>query len=174
MEKYIINGGKPINGSIKINGSKNSALPILTATILNKKENIIKGCPKISDIENTIKILKKLGCKIIYDENNLIIDSKNVDSIYVSHSDVIKMRSSILFLGSLLGRFKEVTIGYPGGCNIGKRPIDIHLKAMKKMGVEIYENENYIHCFANNIKCANINFDYPSVGATENNAAKEP
>ena len=190
MSSIEVVGGEQLKGEVRIQGSKNAALPILAATILNKGISILKNCPKILDVFHMIKILEELGCITTWEGNTLIVDSTNITATTVSEDFVRKMRSSILFLGALLGRFHEVTIAYPGGCAIGKRPIDYHLTALKKMNVTIEEKEqNIIHCHTDHIRGDNIFLEFPSVGATQNiilaavlskgvtrifNAAKEP
>jgi UDP-N-acetylglucosamine 1-carboxyvinyltransferase len=125
MSSIMVIGGSKLNGEIKIQGSKNAALPIIAATILNKGITVLKNCPKILDVFHMIKVLKELGCVAIWEGSTLIIDTTTVNSPKVSEDSVQKMRSSILFLGALLGRCHEVSIAYPGGCLIGQRPIII-------------------------------------------------
>ncbi|MFZ7120419.1 MAG: UDP-N-acetylglucosamine 1-carboxyvinyltransferase [Eubacteriaceae bacterium] len=189
MSKYIVTGGNRLNGEVTIQGSKNAALPILAASVLNQNVSIIRNVPNIHDVDIMIKILKSIGCDIKKDDNTLIVDSSNVSSVEVSESLVREMRSSIILLGALLSKHKETIFSYPGGCDIGLRPIDIHLKGLRKLGAEIKESHGYIYCRANKLYGNSITLDYPSVGATENlmlaaslaegntiirNAAKEP
>jgi UDP-N-acetylglucosamine 1-carboxyvinyltransferase len=192
MSSIKVVGGNQLNGELKIQGSKNAALPIIAATILNEGITVLKNCPKILDVFHMIKILEELGCKTSWDDNTLIVDSTAICDPVVSEDSVQKMRSSILYLGALLGRCHEVTIAYPGGCSIGKRPIDYHLNAIKKMNVVqefLGEEENIIHCYTNDIIGNDIFLKFPSVGATQNviltaalskgitriyNAAREP
>jgi UDP-N-acetylglucosamine 1-carboxyvinyltransferase len=192
MSSIEVIGGKQLKGELKIQGSKNAALPIIAATILNKGITILKNCPKILDVIHMVQILEELGCKTSWDQDTLFIDSTIVTSTSVSEESVSKMRSSILYMGALLGRFHEVTIAYPGGCSIGKRPIDYHLNAIKKMNVEQEfsgKDNNIIHCYTEGIVGSDIFLEFPSVGATQNailaavlskgvtriyNAAREP
>ena len=192
MSSIEVIGGKRLKGELNIQGSKNAALPVIAATILNKGKTVLKNCPKILDVNHMVKILQELGCVTSWDGNTLTVDSSNAASTSVPEESVTKMRSSILFLGSLLGRHNEVTIAYPGGCSIGKRPIDYHLKAIKKMNVTqefTGDNDSMIHCFSERILGADIFLEFPSVGATQNiiltavlsegttrifNAAREP
>ncbi|CUH92368.1 UDP-N-acetylglucosamine 1-carboxyvinyltransferase [Herbinix luporum] len=192
MSSIMVIGGSKLNGEIKIQGSKNAALPIIAATILNKGITVLKNCPKILDVFHMIKVLKELGCVAIWEGSTLIIDTTTVNSPKVSEDSVQKMRSSILFLGALLGRCHEVSIAYPGGCLIGKRPIDYHLDSIKKMNVNqvfLGEDKDIIHCFTDKIVGTDIFLKFPSVGATQNiilaavlsegvtrifNAAREP
>ncbi len=189
MGKYFIKGGRKISGSIKINGSKNSVLPILAATILNSGESVIYNCPDISDTHTALKILQYLGCNTRFENGTITIDSSGVNKSDVPQELVKEMRSSIIFLGSLLGLQKKVSIGYPGGCQLGKRPIDFHLSALKKLGAQIFEDGSKIICIGENLKGCEIELKFPSVGATQNiilasvfvpgttkiiNAAREP
>lgn len=190
MGKYIIEGGYSLNGELKIQGSKNSVLPVLAATVLNKGKTYLHNCPKITDVENMLKILAAIGCDVKWEDDVLIVDSSNVFTHIIPEKYVQMMRSSIILLGSVLSRFKEVKISFPGGCSIGTRPIDLHLKALKQMNINV-KNDNHgcIECDSSKIMGNKINLDLPSVGATENimltavlsegvtcinNAAKEP
>jgi UDP-N-acetylglucosamine 1-carboxyvinyltransferase len=189
MGKYSIIGGYSLNGELEIQGSKNAVLPVLAATILNKGTTYIHNCPKILDVYNMLKILENIGCVATWEKNTLIIDSSVITSNEITEKYVQMMRSSIILLGAALGRLKNVNISFPGGCSIGVRPIDLHLKAIKQMNVDVDEEYGYIICKTDQIEGANIHLDYPSVGATENvmltavlskgittiqNAAKEP
>lgn len=189
MSKYIIQGGKKINGAIRIGGAKNSVLPIFAATILSGRESIIHDCPILKDVEIMIDILKVLGCRVRRENHTVIIDTSGDIECEVPDALVRKMRSSIVLLGALISRIKKAKICFPGGCDIGPRPIDLHLKGLEQLGVKINESHGTIYCEASDLKGADIHLDYPSVGATENillasvfakgttvirNAAKEP
>lgn len=189
MGAFLISGGNQLRGELKIQGAKNAVLPVIAGAVLNKGVSYIYNCPRITDVENMLNILRCIGCKVIWEKNKLIIDSKNIDTYEIPEKFVREMRSSIILLGSVLGRLKKVKISFPGGCSIGTRPIDLHLKALKKMNVDIKENFGYIECSSTKIIGKDIILDYPSVGATENimlaavlsdgvtrikNAAKEP
>ncbi len=189
MGEYHIVGGNKLCGEIKINGGKNAILPILASVVLNDNVSIIHNVPKISDTYVAIEILESIGCKTNFDNNTLIVDARNVYTHEVPEYLVIEMRSSIIFLGGVLGRFKKCKIGYPGGCELGARPIDLHLKGLKSLGVDIVEEHGFIICTTDKLVGANIYLDFPSVGATENimltavyaegetvidNAAREP
>ncbi|MDF2541802.1 MAG: murA2 [Herbinix sp.] len=189
MSNIEVVGGERLKGELKIQGSKNASLPLLAATILNKGTTVLKNCPKILDVFHMIKILEELGCTCEWEENTLYVDSSYIDTTTVSWDFVSKMRSSILFMGALLGRSHEVTIAYPGGCLIGERKIDFHLDAMKKMNVNVVLNDNEIKCQTCCIIGTDIILPKSSVGATQNiilaavlskgttrifNAAKEP
>ena len=168
MKSYIIEGGKKLEGIVKISGSKNASLPILAATILNGNSNGLYNVPKIRDTKITLEILKLLGCKIKQNSGKIEINSKNISKTEIPEHLMREMRSTVILAGALLGRFKEVTFSYPGGCDIGSRPIDLHINAFKKLGIHVEEESGYIKCKANKIVGSNINLDFPSVGATEN------
>lgn len=192
MSSIKVIGGGRLKGETKIQGSKNAALPIIAATVLIKGVSILRNCPKILDVFHMINVLKETGCKADWEGNNLIVDTTDITSTKISEGSVQKMRSSILFLGALLGRSHEVSIAYPGGCSIGKRPIDYHLDSLKRMNVTqefLGEDKSIIHCYTNKILGTDIFLKFPSVGATQNviltavlgegvtrifNAAREP
>lgn len=189
MSGIEIFGGKRLYGDVKIQGSKNAVLPILAACILNKGIITLNNCPRILDVYNMIKILEEIGAVVTWENNSIIVDTTTLNSSVVPGKYVKEMRSSIIVLGALLGRLKNVTISYPGGCSIGARPIDLHLSALKRLNVEIEEEEDTIVCKTNRIIGNEIFLKFPSVGATENiilatvlsngitqinNAAKEP
>ena len=168
MKSYIIEGGKKLEGTVKISGSKNASLPILAATILSEKTNKLYNVPQIKDTKTTLEILKLLGCKIKQNSGKIEINSKHITKTEIPEHLMREMRSTVIMAGALLGRFKEVTFSYPGGCDIGSRPIDLHINAFKKLGMEITEEAGFIKCKANKIIGTNIDLDFPSVGATEN------
>lgn len=168
MGHYIIEGGNVISGEFAVRGSKNAVLPILAATLLAEDEVILENCPYISDVCYTLEILEGLGCKVTREGRRVTIDSRTIKHVAIWGGTVQKMRSSILFLGALLGREKKAVLGHPGGCVIGKRPIDMHLCAFEKMGVTICEEDGLFYCTAPHILGYHIYLDYPSVGATEN------
>ncbi|MBQ8319607.1 MAG: UDP-N-acetylglucosamine 1-carboxyvinyltransferase [Clostridia bacterium] len=189
MEKFIIDGGGRLNGSVRIQSAKNAVLPLLAASVLTDEKVFIRDVPPITDVENMLRILQELGCTILRAEGGAVIDSSNAVSHEIPAVLTKEIRSSIFMLGSVLTRFRRARISYPGGCDIGLRPIDLHLFGLKKLGVEIVEEGGYISCYADRLKGAEIQLDFPSVGATENimlaavkaegrttigNAAKEP
>lgn len=190
MQSYIIEGKNKIEGTAIASGSKNAALPIIATAILNTEPVTFYNIPNIEDTRITLQILRILGCKVDVESGKISISSKNMHNKTIPRDLMHKLRSTVVLAGAILGRFKEATFSYPGGCNIGKRPIDLHLKAFKEMGVEIEEREDYIHCKAKNeLIGKTIKLEFPSVGATENiilssvyckgtthivNAAKEP
>ncbi len=189
MDRFVINGGHKLEGDIRVDGSKNYVLPVLAATIISGKESVIHNVPELKDVELLIGLLRIIGCKCFFENNTLIVKSNNQLETTVPEKPVREMRSSIILMGAMLARHKQVKISYPGGCEIGPRPIDIHLSGLKRMGAKITEAHGYINCECDKLKGVEINFDYPSVGATENimlaattadgvtiiqNAAKEP
>ena len=133
MLSYILEGGRKLEGNIKVSGSKNASLPILAASLLSGKKTCLYNVPKISDIDTTLEIMKMLGCKISRTNGKIVIDSNNVNSFEIPDNLMQKMRSSVVIAGALLGRFKEAYFSYPGGCEIGARPIDLHLNGFKKL-----------------------------------------
>jgi len=164
----VISGGRKLKGVVKINGSKNAALPILAATVLNGSLNVLENCPQISDTKTAVDILRYLGCSIDGKNKTLMIDSSNMTKTEIPRELVKKMRSSIIFMGPMLARFKKATLYYPGGCELGKRPIDLHLSAFKKMGAQIEEIDDKIICSCEKLNGCEINLTFPSVGATQN------
>lgn len=189
MAKYRIRGEQKLEGDIRVKGAKNSALPVLAAVLLSEKPVILHDIPKLIDIDNMVLILSSIGCKIKREGNTLIVDPSSVNSWVIPDKYVKEIRSSIVMLGAVLARMKKALITYPGGCEIGQRPINLHLQGLKKLGVKINDSHGYLECQADRLVGANIYLDYPSVGATENimlaatkaegttvirNAAKEP
>ena len=189
MDKYIIDGGEKLYGVVETQSAKNSVLPLLAASVLTDEQVKIRGVPTIVDVENMFRILSELGCNIKRQKNCAVIDSSNAVSHEIPPRLTKELRSSVFMLGSVLTRFGRAKISYPGGCDIGLRPIDLHLSGLKRLGVEITEEGGYIDCKADNLVGAEILLDFPSVGATENiilaavkakgvtvirNAAKEP
>ena len=168
MPSYIIEGGKRLEGEIEVSGSKNASLPILASTILNQGTTKLYNVPEIQDTKITQEILKFLGCKVKKSKGKIEINSKNITKKEIPEHLMHQMRSTVILAGAILGRFKEVTFSYPGGCDIGARPIDLHLKSFEKLGININENAGFIVCKCDKIIGANIDLDFPSVGATEN------
>ncbi len=190
MDIFRINGQKRLEGEIKIHGSKNSALPILAAAVLVQGQTTIHNCPRLSDVDAAIEILEALGCQVTRTGHSVLIDATALSSSEISDSMMLKMRSSVVFLGAILGRTGEAKLSTPGGCEIGLRPIDLHISAMKQMGAEMQSKDGKLFfSAANGLQGANITLAFPSVGATENvllaaatakgrtilsNAAREP
>lgn len=189
MEKLIINGANRLGGEISVHGAKNSVLPILAATLLIKGESVIHNVPNLADVDASIKILEYLGAAVKKEGSTIAVDASSITQNHIPEEMMREMRSSIIFLGSLLSRAKEASLCYPGGCDIGVRPIDLHISSLKKLGAVITENGNCICCNASGFHGAKIILTFPSVGATENimissvlakgkttiiNAAREP
>lgn len=190
MAEYIINGCRRLNGCIEIQGAKNSALPILAASILCRDEVIIHNCPQLTDVDTAIKILRYLGCIVYRDGNTVVIDSNGIYRCDIPSELMREMRSSIIFLGAMLGRMKQAQLSPPGGCELGPRPIDLHLSAFAQMGMSYSDTHGKLDCDAGKgLNSADITLSFPSVGATENiilgavcakgittitNAAREP
>lgn len=191
MDKIIVNGGRKLNGEITVQGAKNSVLPILVATLLVDGVSVIHNCPLLSDVDATIKILQYLGCTVNRENHTVIVDSTNVFRDDVPDNLMREMRSSIVFLGGILGRMGRAKLSTPGGCEIGLRPIDLHLSAMEQFGATVTTEDGFIICSSggNGLQGTRITLSFPSVGATENiilaatcatgttiisNAAREP
>ena len=189
MDKFIVQGGLKLYGKVNIQAAKNAVLPLLAASILTDERVTIRDLPFISDVENMIHILRELGCEAARTGADIVIDGKNAVSHEIPSTLTKELRSSVFMLGSVLTRFHRAKISYPGGCDIGLRPIDLHLSGLKRLGVTIIEENGYVICSAEKIRGADILLDFPSVGATENiilaavkaegktvigNAAKEP
>lgn len=191
MEKIIINGGKELHGDVYINGMKNAALPIIFATILTADRCVIENVPKVSDITMSFDILRSMGAKIKYlNETTVSIDTTNLEGGDSPFELVSKMRGSTYLLGAELARFHASKVAFPGGCNFGTRPIDMHIKGFEALGATVSQDENYVYADAPNGLVGNsIYFDIVSVGATVNlmlaatladgqtiieNAAREP
>lgn len=168
MSSYIIEGGRKLEGEIDVSGSKNASLPIMAATILNSGTTKLYNIPNIQDTIITQDILKFLGCKIRKNGDKIEINSRKINKKEIPENLMRKMRSTVVLAGAILGRFREVKFSYPGGCDIGSRPIDLHLAAFKKLGINISEDSGFITCKCDKIIGANIDLDFPSVGATEN------
>ena len=168
MSSYIIEGGKKLEGEVDVSGSKNAALPIIAACILNGTTTTLYNVPDIQDIKITLQIIQLLGGKVIRKKGKIIIDSQNIKSKEIPDELMRKMRSSVILAGAILGRFKEAVFSYPGGCDIGRRPIDLHLKGFEMLGTKINKEGGYIRCSCDRLIGNDIHLDFPSVGATEN------
>lgn len=190
MEKLVIGGGRRLEGKITLQGSKNSALPILAATVAVGGESVIHNCPMLTDTSAALEILGHTGCKIKREGHTVTVDATLANRNDIPECMMREMRSSIIFLGALIARFGRASVTPPGGCEIGLRPIDLHLSSLRRMGVGIIENGGILNCTAHNgTKGCHISLAFPSVGATENimlaslcakgetvitNAAREP
>ena len=189
MSKFLINGGKKLFGDLHITAAKNAYLPILAACVLCEDKITLHNYPYYSDTESMCKILSSLGALISCENGDLTVDASSLFSWGIKSELASQVRSSIFMLGALLGRFKKARVAYPGGCEIGARPIDIHLAGFRKLGVVVEEKHGFIQCDASNMHSGKILLEFPSVGATESlmmasvltngvthilNAAKEP
>ena len=190
MACFVINGQKRIEGEMTVQGAKNGVLPLLAASVLVRGKTVLSGCPQLTDITAAANILTYLGCKVSACGDVMSIDSESASGFAVTDSLMREMRSSIVFLGALLGRFGKAELTAPGGCEIGLRPIDLHLDAMRTLGAVIDETGGRLICSCPyGLKGARVTLSFPSVGATENillaactakgdtlivNAAREP
>ncbi len=189
MKVFQIKGGRRLYGSIRVHGAKNSVLPILAAAILGRGESVIHNCPALSDVTASIAILEHLGCKTAWEGSSLRVDAAALTRRDVPDALTREMRSSVIFLGAVLGRTGEAVMSFPGGCELGPRPIDLHLAAIRRLGAQVEERGGVLCCTGNHMKGCEITLTIPSVGATENamlaaagaegvsiinNAAREP
>ena len=189
MDTFVIGGGNRLYGTTRVQGAKNSVLPILAASILNGGISEISNCPDLTDVTCTLRILRHLGCEAYRDGDVIYVDSSGMNKNSISDRLMREMRSSIIFMGAILARTGSAIISYPGGCNLGARPIDLHLWALRELGATIDEVGGYIVCKADKLVGKDIYLSIPSVGATENimlaataaqgttrihNAAREP
>ena len=189
MEGFLVRGGEQIKGTLRVDGAKNAVLPIMAAAILAQEAVEIMGCPRIGDVESMRGILACLGCETAWQGENLTLDSRTMQGSELPEKLSKRIRSSIFLLGPVLARLRRATVVYPGGCEIGLRPIDLHLSGLRRMGVVIEEAGGVLRCDGRNLHAADVHLDYPSVGATENvmmaaaltpgdtvitNAAREP
>lgn len=168
MEYIVIEGGKPLSGSIRVQGAKNAALPIFAATVLAEGIHVIHNVPDLADIHAMCRILEALGAKIQSAGTTYHIDTTSVNISHIPEELMSKMRSSIFLMGSLLGRLGQVSVTRPGGCAIGSRPIDIHLYGLARLGVAITQTGETMHCSSSTLRGTEVSFSFPSVGATEN------
>lgn len=189
-QRIVIQGGKRLEGEIEVQGAKNSALPLLAASSLCSGESTLHNCPRLTDCDAACRILNCLGCRCKREMGSVSVNASAITNTDVPSALMREMRSSIVFLGAILGRTGHCRLSFPGGCELGPRPIDFHLEALRKMGVAISEEHGYLDCTApKGIHGADISLAMPSVGATENimlaavlakgtteihNAAREP
>ena len=168
MDSICIQGGIALQGKVHIQGSKNAALPILAATLLLGEKSCINNCPRISDVHSMVSLLKGLNCEVCWHEGGIVVDSANACCGKLPRDAVTAMRSSIFLLGALIGRCNQVELEYPGGCVIGSRPIDLHIKALRQMGVVFEEKAGHLRAKTEKLHGAEICLPFPSVGVTEN------
>lgn len=189
MEQIHIAGGRRLDGALHVQCSKNSVLPVLAASILAADTCVIEDCPKLRDVEASVRILRHLGANCVWEGNDLAVDTAPLTRCEIPDELMREMRSSIIFLGAILARMGEAKLSYPGGCELGPRPIDLHLSALRTLGAEIEERGASLRCSASKLRASEITLAIPSVGATENsilaacgaegttviyNAAREP
>lgn len=167
MSEILVEGLHRLRGEIGIQGSKNAALPMMAAAVLHKGMTVLNNVPRIQDVFCMMGILKSIGCKCSLDGHTLTIDASEISQTQIPREFLTAMRSSVILMGVLLGRCREAQAGYPGGCTIGKRPIDLHLYALKEMGTQIWETDGELYARTEGLKGSEILFSYPSVGATE-------
>lgn len=165
---YIVNGAHKLSGDITVSGSKNAVLPVLAATAVTGKKSIIHNCPKLSDVASTVKILQYIGCEVIYDNGTLAVDAKNASGRPVPKELMSALRSSVIFLGAFIALCGEADISYPGGCELGKRPVDIHIDILRQMGALVSDEDGFIRAKAEKLKGGRYVLPFPSIGATEN------
>ncbi len=189
MAKLIINGGARLEGELSVQGAKNAALPVFAAALLTEEPVIVYNWPAISDVYNMLSILEHIGAHVEYEKDRLVIDTRHAQRWEMPDKLAKEIRSSIFMMGPILARFRMARFTYPGGCEIGSRPIDLHLRGLKSLGVNVTEAGGHIMCEGRHLKGGDVHLDYPSVGATENlmmaaslapgrtvirNAAREP
>ncbi len=189
MDRYVITGKQRLEGTIRVSGAKNSSLPLLAATLLAEGTSSLLEIPALADIKHMIEVLENLGCGVVSQNEAILINAGGLDSCEVDEALMRQMRASNLILGPLLARYGRVKISRPGGCAIGSRPMDQHIKGLQLLGVKVKEKHGYIEAWADNLQGADVYLDVPSVGATENimmaavlakgttiirNAAREP
>ena len=189
MSQLLVRGGRPLHGEVTIQGAKNSVLPILAATVLTGDRVVLRGCPRLRDVNASIRILQSLGCRAQWEGDALTVDTAALNRCEISDILMREMRSSAIFLGAVLARLGRADISYPGGCELGPRPIDLHLSGLRDLGADIREEGGILHCTASRLAGRELMLSLPSVGATENlmlaacgaegttvisNAAREP
>lgn len=171
MEKFIIKGGIPLRGNVKISGAKNAALPIIAASLLTEEPVTLRRIPKVSDVFTMLNVLKTLGCKSYWKDDALTLDASNIISTEAPYELIKKMRASYYVLGPLVARFNEAKVALPGGCALGSRPVDLHIKGLKTLGAKVEIKHGYVTCKAKNLEGKRIMLKGQhgtSVGATIN------
>ncbi|HOD75730.1 MAG TPA: UDP-N-acetylglucosamine 1-carboxyvinyltransferase, partial [Syntrophorhabdaceae bacterium] len=167
MDKFIIEGGERLKGKVRISGSKNAVLPVLAATLLQRGTYAISNVPRLMDVTTMMQLLDLLGARCVWqDEHTVEVDTAEVGNHVAPYELVKKMRASVLVLGALIGGLRKATVSYPGGCAIGERPIDLHLKGLSALGCDVAIREGYVDVTAKKLKGARIVFDSVTVGGT--------
>ena len=189
MSQLLVQGGRPLRGEVAIQGAKNSVLPILAATLLTAGQVEVRNCPRLRDVDASVRILQSLGCQARWEGASLLVDTAGLNGCAISDTLMREMRSSAIFLGAILARCGQAELSYPGGCELGPRPIDLHLNGLRELGAEIDDSGGLLHCRAARLQGRELVLSLPSVGATENlmlaacgaegvtticNAAREP
>jgi UDP-N-acetylglucosamine 1-carboxyvinyltransferase len=168
VERLVVTGGARLSGSVRINGAKNAILPLLASSLLSEKRLVLEGVPSLNDVQTMKEALESLGVKIKWERDNMEVDPSVFHSLELSPSLARRMRASNLVMGPLLGRCGRFKVSYPGGCTIGSRPMDLHLKGFRALGAEISDGHGCVTAEAPVLQGADIHLDFPSVGATEN------
>lgn len=168
MAYIVVKESKPLKGTVKVSGAKNAVLPIIAATLLVDGVSVIKSVPNLRDVNVMSDLLRYLGAKVQYDGDTLVVDATEIKDTEAPYHLVNKMRASFLVMGSLLARYRNAKISMPGGCAIGTRPIDLHLKGFKALGAKVNSEHGYVEADAETLKGSKVYLDFPSVGATEN------
>ena len=168
MEAFVVEGGVALRGEARVDSAKNAVLPILAAAVLTPEEIVLHNVPDITDVGHMAAILTMLGCRVERSGRDMTVDCGGIHSWEMPDQLSKQIRSSIFLLGPILARFRKATVTFPGGCEIGLRPIDLHLSGLRQLGVEISEEGGLIHCDGRDMHAGEVHFDYPSVGATEN------
>lgn len=170
MDKIEITGGCPLSGNVSIQGSKNAVLPMIAASIMTDEKVTLLNCPDIDDVKTMLKILESIGCKVVFENHKIEIDPSFISGYEILSEDAKCLRASFIFLGSLLGRFRMASIAHPGGCTIGKRPINIHVEMLEQLGVKFQddEKEEILTAHVDSLNGANLHFYKKSVGASQN------
>ena len=168
MENWHVTGGQRLEGSCFVQGSKNASLPVIAASMISPYKSELSNVPRLRDVDAAVRILEHLGCRAKQEGSRLLIDPSGICRSQIPHSLMVEMRSSVIFMGALIARCGEARLSLPGGCQLGKRPIDLHLAGLRKLGAEIEEDGLEIVCHARELKGTDIVLPFPSVGATEN------
>ena len=168
MERLVIRGGVPLKGKIRVSGAKNAVLKLMCASLLSNEPCCIRNVPRIKDVETMCDVLRSLGARVDWRGSSLWIEVRDELEYTAPHELIKSMRASIQVMGPLLVRLGKVRVSLPGGCAIGDRPIDMHLRGLRALGARVWEDQGYVYAQGERLEGAEIHLDYPSVGATEN------